>query len=57
MILQADVSDDPLQVFEMVERAGVGRCHALLYEAHAAVAEKRHMFALAQEVYMRGLSR
>ena len=57
MTFQADVSDDPLQVFEMVERAGVGRCHALLYEAHAAVAEKRHMFALAQEVYMRGLAR
>lgn len=57
VVLQADVHDEPLQIFSLVEQNGVGVRDALLYEAWATVAEKKHQFRLAQEVYLMGIRR
>jgi hypothetical protein len=47
----------PQEIFEQLEAKGIGRSHALLYEAWASTLERRHAFAEAMNVYDLGVER
>lgn len=55
--LQADCLADPSDVFLYLEDQGIGRDHALLYEAYAAYLELKGNYSQAELVYQEGVNR
>jgi len=54
---QADLLDDPAEVFAYLYRSRIGEDLALFYLAWALVAERQNRFAFADRVYGKGLDR
>lgn len=53
----ADCLPDPDDVFKFLKERGIGQGHALFYEAHAVLLERRGAFAAADGVYQQGVNR
>ena len=55
--VQADLLDDPSDVFSYLHRAHIGEDIALFYLAWALVAERQHRSSLADRIYGKGIDR
>lgn len=54
--LQADCLPDPSDVFLHLAERGIGREHALLYEAYATYLELKGNFSQAELVFQEGIN-